>query len=446
MALMAGPPTVSIVTLGCRLNQGESDRLARDFRARGYEWRDEGQAADVLVINTCTVTHVADRKSRQLMRRARRLNPDGLLVVTGCYPSVAEVEVSALALADLVVPNSGKPTLPALADGLLRQRRGHALPGCTEAAAGLAAPSPPERARVYVKVQDGCNDRCTYCIIPRARGRSRSRPPAEVVREVRGWCAEGYPEVTLTGITMNVYGRDLPEAEQPIDLGRLVARLLDETPVPRLGLSSLEPNRFDPAWLGLWQDPRLVRHLHLALQSGSDAVLRGMKRRYRARHYQAVVAAARAAMPDCSITTDVIVGFPGETEDDFQQTCDFVRQQELSGLHVFPFSPRLGTPAAALPGQVPDAVKRERVQRLLSVDAELRQRFHRSLLGSIRRVLWEQQRDGVWQGYTENYVAATLAAGGAHGVMRHGFSAVRVVEATAEGVRVDFLEDGPSAS
>lgn len=427
---------MSVVTLGCRLNQGESEQLARDFVARGYRVLPEESPADVYVVNTCTVTHVADRKSRQLIRRARRLNPDGIVVVTGCYPSVAEEEVRSLGLADLVLPNVQKPVLAATADRLLRQRRAFEVMDCTEAATGvvLSATDGPQRARAFLKVQDGCNDRCTYCIIPRARGRSRSLPPDEVVAKVRARLAEGYPEVVLSGITMNMYGHDL---EELIDLGGLIRSILAETPVPRLSLSSLEPNRFKPGWLDLWSDPRLSRHLHLALQSGSDAVLRAMKRRYRRHHYREVVAAVRRAIPDCSLTTDVIVGFPGETDQDFRQTCDFVQEQQLSAIHVFPYSPRPGTPAATFPDPVPQLVKAQRVQELIALGERLRRRFQESLVGTTQTVLWEQWRDGVWNGRTGHQVVARTASCLPR---QHAFSRVRVEGSTDEGLWVNLLD------
>jgi len=398
------PLRIAFTTLGCKVNQSETDLLARQFTAAGYTCVPFDEPADVYVVNTCTVTHVADKKSRQLLGQARRANPDALLVATGCYASIVGD-----ALADdrtLVVRNRDKDRLAAIVQGRV-QRTPAELPYFAEPGKYLDL-SPGEitpgwRARAQVKAQDGCDSHCTYCIIPRARGRSRSLPPERVIGRVRALVREEHAEVVITGVDLGSYGED---QESLPDLGGLLARILEETEVRRIRVSSLEPGDFDQAWLPLWESPRLCRHLHVPLQSGSAAVLQRMERKYAPRQFADMVAALRHAIPDVTITTDVMAGFPGETDEEFDEGYNFIREMRFDGMHVFKYSKRSGTRAARLSDQVPETVKHER-SRLLREEA---QRGIDRLIGRhanrVLAVVWESQSDGIWRGLTDTNVRA----------------------------------------
>jgi threonylcarbamoyladenosine tRNA methylthiotransferase MtaB len=374
------PPTVAIVTLGCKLNQADSDRLTEAFQARGFLPVAEDQPADAVVVNTCTVTHVADRKSRQLLRRARRLNRHAVVAAVGCYPAVAPAALRAMPEVDLVLGTRDKLlVVEQVAQRLARP-----------AATPLDAPAPtPARAltRAMVKIEEGCDARCTFCIIPRARGELTSLPADAIVAEVRRLAADHH-EVVLTGTNVGRYGYEVDRRRR---LPELLRRVLDETPVRRLRLTSVEPSDLTPELLALWRDqPRLARHFHLALQSGSDPVLRAMRRRYNTAQFARAVARLRAVVPEVAITTDIIGGFPGETEADHAATLAFARAMAFSRIHVFPYSPRRGTPAAALPDQVPEAVRERRCAELRALGAELAAEYHRRWLGRTVAVLWEE--------------------------------------------------------
>jgi len=313
-------PRVAFTTLGCKVNQSETDLLARQFQAAGYECVPYDGWADVYVVNTCTVTHVADKKSRQAIGQARRANPDALVVATGCYASIVGDT-----LADertMVVRNRDKERLVPLVEGRVRRTAPEQL-YFADAEKYLDRPAGQERTRAMVKAQDGCDSHCTYCIIPRARGRSRSVPPEDVIRRVGSLVREGHAEVVLTGVDLGSYGEDV---DQYPDLGGLLERILAETTVRRVRVSSLEPGDFDPAWLALWQSPRLCRHLHVPLQSGSATVLRRMERTYQPDQFVAMIEACRAALPDVTITSDVMGGFPGETAEEFDEGYRFIRR------------------------------------------------------------------------------------------------------------------------
>jgi len=388
---------VALTTLGCKVNQSETDLLARRFAAAGYDCVPFDAEADVYVVNTCTVTHVADRKSRQLLSQAGRLNPEALVVATGCYASIVGPALSGEHR--LVVRNRDKDRLVELVTGALGATP--AIGTFADTEKYLDAPSTDVRARATVKAQDGCDSHCAYCIIPRARGRSRSVHADDVVRRVRALCSEGHPEVVITGVDLGSYGEDRDDAP---DLGGLLRRVLDETSVPRVRVSSLEPGDFDPDWLSLWDDPRLCRHLHVPLQAGSTAVLRRMGRSYTTADFAAMVSLCRRHIPGVAITTDVMVGFPGETDSQFDEGVAFIREVQFDGMHVFRYSRRSGTRAAAMEGQVPEEVKAAR-SAVLRTEAEsgVRRLLDRHL-GKRVQVAWEAETDGVRRGLTDTNV------------------------------------------
>lgn len=397
---------VYFTNLGCKLNQAEVDRMARDFLAAGHDLAGTVEDADVHVINSCTVTHLAARDSRKTARRGARRHAErgsGPLrtVMTGCYATEAPEEVAAVAGVDLVVPN---PDKDALLERVHQAFPEFAPPPGEE---GVPVPYVPldfGHARALVKVEDGCNMGCSFCIIPSTRGRQRSRPVEEVVDEVRLLTAGGYPEIVVTGVQISEY-RDLSGGESgERRLYDLVRAILDETDVPRLRLTSIAPWKFDDRLLELWQDPRLCRHLHMSLQSGSTSTLRRMRRPYSAEQYAALVEKIRAAIPSVAITTDVIVGFPGETEEEFAESLAFVERMGFAKPHVFTYSERAGTPAAELPGAVAHAVKKGRTARMLEVARAGEQAFYAERVGEVCEVVWEERRSEFWTGVTDHYV------------------------------------------
>lgn len=386
---------VAVLTLGCKLNQADSEAIARELTARGCEVIDRPSVADAYVINTCSVTHVADRKSRHLVRLARRLSPGAPVALTGCYPETAGIEAARATGADLVLANRDKPALVA------------SLLGHPSEMAPLAPRARPLRTRSFVKVQEGCNDVCAFCIVPRTRGREVSVPPDAVVAEVQRREAAGVQEVVLTGTQLGAYGRDIG-----VRLSELIRALLAETSVPRIRCSSLQPQDLSPDLVALWEDPRLCRHFHLALQSGCDATLARMRRRYDSRAYRDAAGLIRAAVPGVAITTDVIVGFPGETGAEFEESFRFCEEMAFAGIHVFPYSRRAGTVAAKLAGQLPEPVKRQRARRMLALAEASASRFREAHVGRVVSVLWETRRrdDGLWDGLTDNYVRVRAAS------------------------------------
>ncbi|HEX5414767.1 MAG TPA: tRNA (N(6)-L-threonylcarbamoyladenosine(37)-C(2))-methylthiotransferase MtaB, partial [Chloroflexota bacterium] len=390
----------------CKVNQADSDQWLRQFVERGYEVVDFDQSADAYIVNTCTVTHVADRKSRQLLRHARRQNPAGLVVATGCYASVAPDDIARMSEVDLIVGDADKARLVDLVHERLEGDDERPL----ETANGLLGP----RHRAFVKVSDGCNKFCAFCIVPYARGRERSTDPDAVVARVQELVQGGFREVVLTAVHMGTYGHDLAP---PTTLQTLVSRVLEAAPVERLRLSSIEPEDFPREILALWSNPRLCRHFHLALDSGCDTTLQRMRRRYRAAEYRALVEEIRSAVPDVAITTDVMVGFPGETAEEFAESQRFVEEIGFAGIHVFPYSSRRRTTASKLPNHVDPAVKKERTEAMLRTAEESANRFRAAFLGRTVPVLFEGGAVGFdgttrWEGLTDNYLRIRVASTG----------------------------------
>jgi threonylcarbamoyladenosine tRNA methylthiotransferase MtaB len=380
---------IALDTVGCKLNQAETQLLARQLARAGYRLVAPEDGADVYVLNTCTVTRVADGKCRRLLKSARRRNPGALVVAIGCYVERDRQELAQIKGVDLVLDNSQKmDLLPRL------EQSGRLLrPGAVSSHADF-------RTRAFIKVQDGCNNFCSYCIVPMVRGREKSLPLEQVLDEVKSRVADGYKEVVLTGTEIGAYN------DKGIGLKELLRRILADTGVARLRLSSLQPQEITPALIGLWQDERLCRHFHLSLQSGSDAVLKRMKRRYTTADYKRAVELIRKAVPGAAVTTDVIVGFPGETEAEFRESYDFARQMDFARIHVFTYSPRPGTKAADTPRQVDDKIKRERSRRMLALGRACVRSFRKGFLGQTLMVLWEKETGGVWSGLTDNYIRA----------------------------------------
>lgn len=401
---MEGRPLAAVLTLGCKLNLADSEEIARALRTSGFAVVDRLCEADAYVVNTCSVTHVADQKSRRLVRSVRRLAPGASVAVTGCFPQSAGFAVARELGADFVAGtrDADKAALVRfLSERLPRERP------------VTPAGGPRLHTRAFVKAQEGCNDVCAFCIVPRTRGRERSRPVAAVVAEVRAALDAGAREVVITGTQLGAWGRDFDDPQRP---HQLIAGILEATEVPRLRFSSLQPQDITPELLALWDDPRLMPHFHLALQSGSEATLEAMRRRYSAREFLLAAERIRAISPDAAITTDVIAGFPGESDAAFAETLAFCREVAFARIHAFPYSPRVGTLAARMPGQVPPPVRQERMAALLALAEELAGAFRRRFVNTVRPVLWESCREesepGIWHGLTDNYIDVYAAGTG----------------------------------
>lgn len=392
---------VFLQALGCRLNEAELETWSRDCRARGFQLTTDAEQADLVVINTCAVTGESVRKSRQLIRRAQRANPQAKLVVSGCYTSLSPDDTAAELGIDLVVANPDKDRLIDIAADRLD------LPVMPQTATepGEHALLARNRQRAFIKVQDGCRYRCAFCIVTKARGDERSRGVGEVVEEVKRIHASGIQEVVLAGVHLGGYGSDIDSGLQT-----LVDAVLSETRIPRVRLGSLEPWELDEGFWTLFANPRLMPHLHLPIQSGADSVLRRMSRRCRSGEFRDLVEQARRAAPGFNVTTDIIVGFPGETEDEWQQTLDFARQTTFGHIHIFAYSPRAGTKAAGMPGQIAREIKRERSRQLHEIAAASRRQVLQQAIGCEYAVLIEghDQDGGNWSGYTPNYLRVEL--------------------------------------
>ena len=478
--------TFAVTTLGCKVNQADSEAISDEMNAAGFSQRDFDEAADVYIVNTCTVTHLGDRSSRQLIAQAHRRHPDALLVVTGCYAELNPQAVSALPGVDMVIGNNGKDTLietikakiqtttdanqpetakidPLSTPLLQSPRLLPVLPLDTQHIGSDAAfdftpaetePQPDNpttltsftqpistheqaqnrlfsRTRVQMKVQDGCDNRCTYCIVPYVRGKSRSRSIASVVSNVQRKARAGFQEIVLTGIHLGDYH---PSEDEHLDLGDLIRALLRETEIPRIRVSSLEPEDFHLQWLELWQDPRMCRHFHLPMQSGSDAILRRMARRYTSERYYTIITSAKQSIPGVAISTDIITGFPGETDEDFERTYQMAQKLEFTKTHVFRFSPRQGTPAARMREQIKDEVKKARSQRLLDLNEEHSRLFRNHFLGETVPVFIDKKNHDCWEGLTDNYIRVELHDLPADHDWQHTLVHARLASLVSDGV------------
>ena len=474
------------IHFGCRANQADGAAIAEDLAGRGFSGVEDFREADVVVLNSCTVTAAADAELRQTVRRIRRQNPHARILVTGCYAQRQPRELAALPGVRWVVGNAEKHAIgklvsehtascdsaepsrgpwvpleqllvsPSPTSEIAFHTLASPLPGAERSGGAgkilvgdifaqrefVSAPvlgkTAGDRTRPTLKIQDGCNNRCSFCIIPFVRGRSRSLPPPDVVRQVRALSDAGYREVVLSGINLGRYGRDLAER---IRFARLIRMILDETPLERLRLSSVEPMDFTEELLDLMAgDSRIAQHVHAPLQSGSDRILRKMHRKYQARHYRERILAAYARMPKAAFGADVMVGFPGESEEDFEQTRRLIESLPFTYLHVFPFSRRPGTPADTMPDQVPGAAVRERGRILRELAAEKNRRFRERQLGRTLSVLTLENRSagGTWA-LSDNYLKVFLTG---EGMPANRLVDARIVSVTDEGLLGEPISDG----
>ncbi len=401
--------TVAFCTLGCKVNQYESEAVLEQFLKRGYRAVDFAEAADVYVVNTCTVTHLSDRKSRQMIRRAKHLNPESVLAVMGCYAQTAPEVVEQIEGVDVIIGTNNRSRVVDAVEQFARERQPLNLVQTLE----KDCPFEPlvidgsgmTHTRAYLKVQDGCNRFCSYCIIPYARGRIRSRSIDDTIHEARRMVAAGFSELVLTGIHLASWGRDSGEG----CLIDLLEALQQVEGLKRIRLSSLEPTLCNRSFVERVRElDKVCHHFHLSLQSGCDETLKRMNRKYTTAQYREAVQLLRSAMPDVAITTDVIVGFPGETEAEFDTTVRFLTELQLADAHIFKYSPRQGTPAAKMP-QLAPGVKEQRSHVLLQLTQQAQQRFAADMVGRIESVLFEQaSENGDYEGKTGNYVTVLV--------------------------------------
>jgi threonylcarbamoyladenosine tRNA methylthiotransferase MtaB len=392
-------------TIGCRLNQSEIETFANQFLTAGHHLVSSMAEADMMVLNTCTVTAAAASDSRQKIRQAHKAGIEKI-VVTGCMSTLQPEEVAAMPGVIQVVPNKDKETL--VANLLEIEQQALELKSIPR----QPIPGSRNRTRAFIKVQDGCDNRCTFCITTIARGESWSRPQEKVIEDIQGAINGGVQEAVLTGVHLGSWGHDF---SPPQHLGELIQAILKHTDIPRLRVSSLEPWDLDAGFFDLWRDSRLCRHLHLPLQSGSAAVLRRMARKTTPQDYAALIGSARAFIPNVAITTDLIAGFPGETEEKFAESCTFIKQIGFSGAHVFTYSAREGTAAAEMPHQVHNYIRKQRGAILREITTASAQAYRKCFLGEELDVLWENiepAENGKWNliGLTDNYLRVQTRA------------------------------------
>ena len=388
---------VAFYTLGCKVNQYETEAMLELFEKEGYEKAETEDYADVYVINTCTVTHMSDRKSRQYIRRMKKKNPDAIIAVVGCYSQVSPEEILSIDEVNLVMGTNDRKKIVEEVKKIDASRKVSTVDDIMKVKAfeEIEINKTNGKTRAFMKIQDGCDRYCSYCIIPYARGRVRSRDLESIVKEVENLASNGYKEVVLTGIHVASYGKDIKDSD---------IKLLDV--IERIRLSSVEPILFTDEFVeAVSTMDKVCPHYHLSLQSGCDETLKRMKRRYTTEEYKAIVDRLRANIPNVSITTDVIVGFPGETNEEFDKTYEFLKDIELTHMHVFKYSPRKGTPAATMENQVDPSTKHDRSEKLLQLNEENFNKFGQKMLDKEFNVLFEQKvGDNKYEGLTENYV------------------------------------------
>jgi len=394
-------------TLGCKVNQYETEAMTESFENAGYEIVDYSEFADVYIINTCTVTNMGDRKSRQIIRRAREKNPEALVAVVGCYSQIAPGEVLEIPEVSLVVGTDERSRMVELVEYAMEKEEKLNMVNDimkVKEFEEMSIKSYKSRTRAFLKIQEGCDQYCTYCIIPYARGHIRSRKPDSIIAEVKELAENGFREIVLTGIHVASYGKDLGNTS----LIDIIEKVHEIDGIRRIRMSSVDPNVMTDGFIErLSRLPKICRHFHLSLQSGCDETLKRMNRKYTTGEYRRVVEKLREVFADVAITTDLIVGFPGETEEEFQKTVDFVEEIAFSAMHVFKYSQRTGTPAAKYENQIKPQVKDSRSKVITAIAQKNEEKFKKAFIGRSKPVLYEQPFDGqksLFEGLTDNYI------------------------------------------
>ncbi len=395
---------IAFITLGCKVNLYDTEAMAELFTEKGYEVVDFEEYADVYLINTCTVTNLGDKKSRQMIRRAKRINPNSVVVATGCYAQVASEEVAKIEGINIVIGTKNRSEIVETVENYVAEN------GVVNNVSDIMGEKEFEplqisrltnRTRAYIKIQEGCNRYCTYCIIPYARGPIRSRKPEEVVEEVKKLAENGFKEVVLTGIHVASYGLDLGN----ITLADIIEKVHSVDGIERIRFSSMEPLAIDNEFVARMSKlPKVCDHYHLSLQSGCNRTLKRMNRKYNAEQYAEACERLRNAFPNVAITTDIIVGFPDETEEDFKESLAFAERMKLDKIHTFPYSPKKGTPAAKMKNQISGEVKSQRSKEMIALSDKMNIDFLNNNIGKTVPVLFEDMENGFWQGHTTNYI------------------------------------------
>ncbi len=397
-------------TLGCKVNQYETEAMAEMFKSSGYEITDFENYADVYVINTCTVTNMSDRKSRQIIRRAKKTNPDAIVAVTGCYAQTSPEDVKKIDGVNIVVGTKDRKNIVELTEAASADNCIDTVSDImhTHDFEDLSIKTYQNRTRAYIKIQDGCNQFCSYCIIPYARGPVRSRPEHEVIAEIQKLADDGFSEIILTGIHVASYGKDL----ESCDLASLICKADKTDGIKRIRLSSIEPMTLNDDFIERIKPcSKLCHHFHLSLQSGCDETLKRMNRKYTCAEYENIVNGLRKNFADAAITTDIMVGFPGETEDEFLKTSEFVQRISFADAHIFQYSQRKGTPAAKRPDQVAPEIKEKRSKIIAEITQKSRDEFRNQFIGCELEVLFEQpyhKDNEYFEGKTSNYLTVIV--------------------------------------
>ena len=413
---------VAFITLGCKVNQYETNAMAQKFIEKGYEVVEHTEYADIYVINTCTVTNMSDRKSRQMLRRVKELNKKAIVVACGCYVQVAKEELEKIEEVDLILGNNEKNNIVELVEKFIKeiekQEKIEEVENVMEQKEFVEFGNIlyTEKTRAVIKVQDGCDRFCSYCIIPYARGRVRSRKPENVISEIEKISKEGIKEVVITGIHIASYGKDFKNIEEKEKIGKTgkeyrLIDLLEEINkiegIERIELGSLEPLLITEEFVSrLKKLEKICHHFHLSLQSGCNETLKRMNRRYSVEEFRKIVNLLRKNYEDVNLTTDIIVGFPGETEEEFNKTYEFLKEIKLYKMHVFKYSQRKGTVAAKMKGQIDGKKKEERSRKLIELSDKNEEEYNKKYIGKEVEVLWEEEKNGFYRGHTKNYILA----------------------------------------
>ena len=396
---------VAFVTLGCKVNQYESNAMAQKFIDNNYEICDIENNPDIIIVNTCTVTNIADRKSRQLLRKVKEENPNAVVVACGCYVQVAKDKIDEIEEIDISIGNSEKKDIVQIVENYIYQKEKinnifdiNKEKDFSE----MGAVTYTEKTRATIKIQDGCNNFCTYCLIPYARGRVRSRKKENIIKEVEEVAQKGIQEIVITGIHIASYGLDFCEDYKMIDL---LEDLNKVEGIKRIRLGSLEPSLITEEFTNrLSKLDKICNHFHLSLQSGCDETLKRMNRKYTTEEFRKVAKRLRSYFKDANLTTDIIVGFPGETNEEFEKTYKFLEEIKFYKMHVFKYSPREGTVASKMLNQIDGNIKEERSQKLIELSDKNQDEYNKKYFSEPQEVLFEEQKDGIWTGYTTNYV------------------------------------------
>ncbi|HZX21385.1 MAG TPA: tRNA (N(6)-L-threonylcarbamoyladenosine(37)-C(2))-methylthiotransferase MtaB [Clostridia bacterium] len=409
------PKTVSIFTLGCKVNQYETQAIRELFEKRGYNVVFNGEIADIYVINTCTVTNIGDKKSRQFIRRANRNNPDAIIAVVGCYAQTSPEKVLSIEGVNIIIGTDARNKIVDVVEGCKPDKKINLVDDIMKVKRfeEMSIRNIKGKTRAFLKIQEGCNQYCSYCIIPYARGPIRSRSKTEIIDEIKNLVDKGFKEVVLTGIHVASYGKDLDSKETLMDVLEEVNSI---DGLKRIRLSSLEPTLFTDKFLQrISRLDKICRHFHLSLQSGCDATLKRMNRRYTTEQYRDIVNKIRKIHPKIALTTDIIVGFPGEIEEEFDTTYNFVEEIGFSEIHVFKYSPRKGTPAAGYKNQIDGVTKHHRSEKLIELGKQLKRDYYTMFIGENREVLFEtlsKKVEGYIEGYTDNYLKVLASSDG----------------------------------